>query len=123
MDPEFWDQLTKKTSSHPGAEMVVDNDNEFDLPFEDDSDLPCDTIIASMMGLEPASVAVTIDGDFVSTAAAESLDNEELGRDNRETQPEMTLGRGKRKRIENRHYGDHLFWRHDGDASDDELVT
>jgi len=126
-DPAFWDELTKKAPSDSvlpplvGAEL--ESDDYIDPPFEDDSDLSCDIIIAKVFGSGIDRVEATIDGDLVSTAMAESLDNEpELVDGNAiNNASDDQLERGKRKRKENKLYNRKSFWRHDDeDASDEE---
>jgi hypothetical protein len=123
VDPVFWDQLTKKTATSISVNETPDSeeegDNFIDVPFEDDSDLPCGTIIAKVHGSELNSAKATADGDLVSTAMAESLDDSRLEFESADSDNAEELGRGKRKRTENKLY--QSFWRHnDGDASDDE---
>src|ERR1700732_3449514 len=80
-DLEFWDQLTRKAVLEvdiPAKECIAENEDAADTLFEDDSDLPCDTIIANVLGFQPAGVKSTAAGDMVSTAAAESLDADEM---------------------------------------------
>ena len=124
-DPAFWDELTKKAVSDSalpalaGAEL--ESDDFADPLFEDDSDLPCDVIIANIFGSELGDVEATVDGDLVSTVMAESLDNEPASVDVdsvNNMDDGQKLGRGKRKRTENKLYKS--FWRHDEDASDEE---
>lgn len=124
-DPAFWDELMRKSVSDSaltalaGAEL--ENDDFADPLFEDDSNLPCDVIIANVLGSKLGSVEATVDGDLVSTVMAESLDNEvSVGVDsvNNDTDDGQELGRGKRKRMENKLYKS--FWRHDEEASDEE---
>ena len=125
MDPAFWDELTKKAVSDSvspalaGAEL--ESDDFADPLFEDDSDLPCDVIIANVFGSELGDVEATVDGDLVSTVMAESLDNEPVSVDVdsvNNMDHDQELGRGKRKRMENKLYKS--FWRHDEDDSDEE---
>jgi hypothetical protein len=124
-DPVFWDQLTKKTATSismnetPDLEEEGDNFIDSDVPFEDDSDLSCRTIIAEVHGSELNSAKATADGDLVSMAMAESLDDSRLEFESTDSDDAEELGRGKRKQTENKLY--QSFWRHnDGDASDDE---
>jgi len=103
-----------------GAEL--ESDDCANPLFEDDSDLPCDIIIANVFGLELGDVEATINGDLVSTVMAESLDNEPASVDvdsvNNMDDDGQELGRGKRKQTENKLYMS--FWWHDEDASDEE---
>jgi hypothetical protein len=52
-DPDFWNGLTQKTTTD-AADMADENMSEDEdsgeVPFEDDSDLPCETIIARVLG-------------------------------------------------------------------------
>jgi hypothetical protein len=81
-DPVFWDQLTKKTATLISVNKTPDLEEEGDdfinVPFEDDSDLLCRTIITEVHGSELNSAKATADGDLVSTAMAESLDDSRL---------------------------------------------
>jgi hypothetical protein len=62
-DPKFWDELTKKTHVDPeeplvGAELKADDILE--PPFEDDSNLLCDVIVANVLGSESDGVEAPI---------------------------------------------------------------
>jgi hypothetical protein len=123
-DPEFWAELTQRTGpvlEVPG-ETVVEDDDMTEPLFEDDSDLPCEMIVASVLGSGPAGVVSTSNGDMVSTAAAKSIDNTEMEMPNHDCDVDVgvgDLGRGKRKRTNNKLYDS--FWQHnDNDGSDQE---
>jgi hypothetical protein len=130
-DPEFWDQLTCKAAPDlnvTGNEMITEDDETTEPIFEDDSNLPCEVIIAEVLGSKTRGVASTTTGEMVSTAAAESLDENDMEAEKEPEGDEMVgadnpteLGRGKRKRITNRLYNPKSFWRHnDNEASDNE---
>jgi len=125
-DPDFWAELTQKATVklivHPN-EVVAEDEDTVDPLFEDDSDLLCEAIIANVTGSSPAGVASTSNGDMMSTAAAESLDDDEMEipDDSSAETGELDLGRGKRKRTANKLYNTKSFWRHnDDDTSDQE---
>jgi hypothetical protein len=134
-DPEFWGELTGTITSVPANNdgEIAEDQNHADFLFEDDSDLSCDALVANMFGSNSTGVAVTDNGDLVSTAMADSLDESEgdmgagaspsieaEGNGPRVRDSESSdVGRGKRKRIQNRMYKS--FWRHnDEDPSDAE---
>jgi hypothetical protein len=134
-DPKFWDQLTQKAAPDvdiPANKHIAEDEDATDPLFEDDSDLPCDAVVANVLGSQPAGVRLTTSGDMTSTAAAELLkpyrtdmvsdDVEVEGKDVAASVVELgTLGRGKRKRTANRLYDSKSFWRHnDRDTSDQE---
>src|SRR6202022_45959 len=76
-DPKFWDELTCKAAPDlnvAGNEPIFEDDETTEPIFEDDSDLPCEVIIAEVLGSKTRGVASTATGELVSTAAAESLD-------------------------------------------------
>jgi hypothetical protein len=122
-DPNFWNELTQNTAAEVADISNVDmpeDEDDGEVLFEDDSDIPCEAIIACVIGSKPrAGVSSTPDGNLMSTAAAESLDKDETEGDTSEVAlaAKHDLGRGKRKITKNRQYG--LFWRHnDEDPSD-----
>jgi hypothetical protein len=45
-DPELWAQLTKKRDPKTHIDATEVDGNEDEVPFEDDSDLPCEAVIA-----------------------------------------------------------------------------
>jgi hypothetical protein len=132
-DPEFWGQLTGTAASVPIANddgNIIEDQENTDSPFEDDSDLSCNTIVANMHGSNSASVGVTADGSLVSTVMAESLregDGDsaeartslsiEAEGSNRVVRDSSEVGRGKRKKTQNRMY--ESFWRHDDEDPSD----
>lgn len=123
-DPDFWDQLTKNSiaDAAPGPDDKVAEDEETaDLPlFEDDSDLPCQSIVSEVVGAHAAGVVFNKDGDMASAAAAEALEREETTEAQGANDGVNGLGRGKRRKTGNKLYQSG-FWRHrDEDASDDE---
>jgi hypothetical protein len=128
-DPDFWNELTQKTIDAvdmADGNMPEDEDIS-EVPFEDDSDLPCEVIIARVLGSDLGPDVTSMpDGNLMSTAAAESLDRDEtkglsdVGEGNAIPPIDSernNLGRGKRKITKNKLYDS--FWRHnDRDASD-----
>ena len=97
---------------------IAEDQNVTDAFFEDDSDLPCDAIVANMLGSNSTSVAVTAEGDLASTAMAESLgEGEGAGPLQAKGSDSSDVGRGKRRKTQNQMYLS--FWRHnDEDPSD-----
>ena len=88
-DPVTWDELTKMSLVHSELSESVDTEfehEEFTEMFGNDSDLPCDTIIADFLRLELDSVKANNNGDLSSAMMAELINNNEL-----------ELGCGKRK--------------------------
>jgi hypothetical protein len=120
MDSAFWDKLRRKAVSD-SVLMVLAGAELKNVDFADplfENDLPCDIIIANVLG-SLDSMEATIDGDLISTVIAESLLNEvSVGVDlvNNDTDNGLELRHGKRK--ENKCYKS--FWRHDKEASDKE---
>jgi hypothetical protein len=136
-DPKFWDQLTRKAVPDvdiPSNEHIAEDEDVTGPLFEDDSDLPCDVIVANVLGSQLAGVKLTTSGDMTSMAAAELLETyrTEMVSDDVEVEGNHDdasgaelglgiLGRGKRKRTANRHYDSKSFWQHnDADTSDQE---
>ena len=121
-DPELWEQLIKKPDPKTHIDATEVDGNEDEMPFEDDSDLPCEAVIASVGGKKPAGVEVDVSGALASSVLAEPIDAtaEELGTVEAELS-EADNGRGKRKRTQNKLYSSDTFWRHhDNQASDKE---
>lgn len=115
-DPEFWQELMAASAPEPTnteKTFVEDNAAE-DTFFDDDSNLPCTTIITHVVTSNlPEHVASTADGCLVSTAEAESLkDITEPSADSGATFEAEELGPGKRKRRPNTMYKSSMFWRH-----------
>jgi hypothetical protein len=131
-DSEFWDELTRKSAAGliiADEDNVAEDEENTDPFFEDDSDLPCDAIISTVLGTHPVGVTLNATGDVVSAAAAESLDNDkidellpnEVTENNDKAGETAEMGRGKRKRTSNKLYSTNAFWRHhDNDGSDEE---
>jgi len=90
--------------------LEEEGDDFINVPFEDDSNLLCGTIIAEVHGSELNSAKVTTDGDLVSTAMVESLNNSRLEFESADSDNAEELGHGKRKSTENKLY--QSFWRH-----------
>ena len=80
-DPDFLAELTQKATVklivHPN-EVIAEDEDTVNPLFKDNSDLPCEAIIANITSSSPANVASTSNGDMMSTAAAESLDDNEM---------------------------------------------
>jgi hypothetical protein len=126
-DLKFWDELTATIVPAPtntDNTYAEDDGDEPDTGFEDDSDLPCEAVMVHIVNsILPDRVAATTDGDLVSTAEAESMENvEESESDKLDDLPVVEeLGPGKRKRRANTLYEASTFWRHhDEEASDEE---
>jgi hypothetical protein len=123
-DPSFYEELLAG-SDHVEKVEAAQEDDQNVISFEDDSDLPCKAVIASVLGRPlPMKLASTAHGDLVSAAQAESLEDSSTSTSasikEARKEPEE-LGVGKRKRRANVMYNSKQFWRHmDGDQSDDE---
>jgi hypothetical protein len=138
-DPEFWNELTMKTTnlvSLPDENMTTPEDEcllaaELEDEDLDDSEVPTKTVIAMVLDKKvPKGTAARQSGSLMSNRAAESLDDidEDAGESSKAgmsggrasvaTAEEMgAMGPGKRKRMANTLYRE--FWRHhDGDGSD-----
>jgi hypothetical protein len=108
---------------------IAEDEENTDPFFEDDSDLPCDAIISTVLGTDPVGVTLNATSDVVSAAAAESLDNNkidemlpnEVTENNNKAGETAEMGHGKRKRTSNKLYSTNAFWwHHDNDRSDEE---
>lgn len=125
-DPDFWKELTTKKQDLPmQSEMVPEDVILLDDGGDDDSDLPVDLVIASIVDNScPVGVAYRPEGGLMSVADAETLDTEleEDGRILQDLQEPKALGRGKRVKTKNRQYK--AFWQHNDDqgSSDEELL-
>jgi len=124
-DPDFWAELTQKATVklivHPN-EVVAEDEDTVDPLFKDNSDLPCEAIITNITDSSPAGVASTSNGDMMLTAAAESLDDNEMEipDDSSMGTGKLDLGCGKRKRTANKLYNTNSFWRHNNDDTSDQ---
>jgi hypothetical protein len=118
-DPESWDELTQRTNTDPLADdsVVEDDDDTTELVFDDNSDLLCEVIITTVLGTDRAGIKTTADGNLVSMATAESMDD--IGGNNSTSAGTGTLGRSKRTRMKNSLYNSDLFWRHNNAALDE----
>jgi hypothetical protein len=112
--------LKKKKSK---ISAMSEDEDIGEVSFEDDSDLPCETIIVHVLRSDlGAGIISTPDGNLISTAVAESLDRDEREGSTGEGNviapiDQNDLGRGKRKITKNKLYDS--FWQHnDWDASD-----
>jgi hypothetical protein len=118
-NPELWEQLTKEPDPETHINTTEADEEEEEVPFEDNSDLPCEAVIAFVGGKNPAGVKEDASGALASSALAESIDatEEELGT----VIAEADHGRGKRKQTQNKLYSLDVFWHHhDNQASDEE---
>ena len=134
-DPEFWNELTMKTTdsvSLPDEDLMTPEDESLlaaELEDEDldDSDVTTKTVIASILDKKlPKGTAARESGSLMLDRAAESLDDidEPVGESDLGTSSGGTsaatvdeMGPGKRKRKPNTLYRE--FWRHnDSDDSD-----
>jgi hypothetical protein len=110
------------------GEDVAEDEVDGAAVFEDDSDIPCEAIIANALGTSSVGVKLTATGDIMSVAAAKSLeaseDSSSVGMTINNPVPSVDgsdLGDGKRKRMQNTLYNSKAFWQHnDNNASDDE---
>src|ERR1700723_376990 len=101
--------------------MITENEETMEPIFEDDGDLPCEVIIAVVLGSKTRGVTSTATGKMVVIAASKSLDENNMVVEKLFTEPEgdemvgtdnpTKLGCGKRKRIMNRLYTLKSFWR------------
>ena len=68
-NPEFWKELTSPSVPKPmNKEQTFEEDNvdRPDVTHNDDSDLPCNSIVVCVTGSSlPKNVVSTVDGDFV----------------------------------------------------------
>jgi hypothetical protein len=131
-DSEFWDELTRKSVTGliiADEDNVAEDEENTDPFFEDNSDLPCDVIILTVLGTNPVGVTLNATGDVVSAAAAESLDNDkidemlpnEVAENNDKASEIAEMGHRKQKRTSNKLYSKNAFWwHHDNDRSDEE---
>ena len=132
-DPEFWNELTMKTTASLPDEDVVTPEDESLLATEledddlDDSEIPTKTVIALVLDKKiPKGTAARQSGSLMSNRAAESLEvvdenASEIGPGTSSGGTSVTavekMGLGKRKRKANTLYRE--FWRHnDNDDSD-----
>jgi hypothetical protein len=129
-DPEFWQQLTQKKVMYSVVvgEDVAEDEVDGAAVFEDDSDIPCEAIIANTLRTSLVGIKLTATGNIVSAAAAESLeaseDSSSVGIMINNPVPSVdgsNLRHGKRKHMWNTLYNSKAFWRHnDNNVSDDE---
>jgi hypothetical protein len=122
-DLEFWIELTGDTGISDVDENIA-QEGDPHLPditeFDDDSDLPCGAIIASVTGLQHSvDITRSADGDLLSSAQTEFLDGQmaealSLGVTGSVGEHGVEeLGVGKRKRRGNTLYQSAVFWRHE----------
>lgn len=128
-DLAFWEELTQTTTAAFDELETYEEDEppNLDAVINDDSDLPCGVIVTHVLDLpRRENVATTPDGDLVSSAAAEALEDDEGTSESVPAPPVVEeFGPGKRKRTANKFYNDtRLFWRHNDldDADDDSLL-
>ena len=136
-DPEFWKELTMKTTesvSLPDEDTMTPEDEcllaaELEDEDHDDSEVPTKTVIAMVLEKKvPKGTAARQSGSLMSNRAAESLDSDVVDEDTDEKRLGTSsggksvatvdeMGPGKRKRKANMLYRE--FWRHnDNDDSD-----
>jgi len=130
-DPEFWKELTSPSVPKPMNEDQTFEEDNVDGPDEthdDDSDLPCNAIVACVTGSSlPKNIASTVDGDLVSAAQAEQIDGDGIDEESGDLPWAVppaaveVFSPGKRKRQANMLYKADMFWRHhdDKDPNDD----
>jgi hypothetical protein len=118
-DPEFWAELTAGVHQTIRDDEVVDEDDVevAATRFDDDSDLPCDAIIAHVVHSQEVLGVQVQNGRLASMAAVEAIDYEgekpdwanEAG-----TSTEQRSGReaGKQKVKANTLYPKDHFWHH-----------
>ncbi|KAG1749219.1 hypothetical protein EDB19DRAFT_1904732 [Suillus lakei] len=125
-DPQFWEELTSHAPQEMKDSTTSKNENESEIPGEaveiygadpsDDTNVPCASIIADMLGNAPSVEGVEkLNGRLISNTEAESM---EFAVDVEDTDCEpdqVALGRGKRKKKANTLYS-HRFWRHHDDG-------
>jgi hypothetical protein len=131
-DPEFWKELTMKTThsvSLPDEDTMTPEDESLlatELEDEDldDSEIPTKTVIKLVIDKKvPEGITVRQSGSLMSNRAAESLDvvDENAGESgpgsSAATSTVEQLGLGKRKRKANTLYRE--FWRHNDDSDSD----
>jgi hypothetical protein len=116
-DLVMWDELTKKSLVHSELSESVDTELEHkeftETMFGDDSDLPCDAIMANFLRSELDGVKANDDGDLSSATMAQLINNDKLELANANTfgtNSELELGCGKRKRTANKLYNTKSFW-------------
>ena len=120
-NPEFWRELTGGRSEDPvNDDQVVDEDDieAQAAHYDDDSDLPCDAVIAHVVhGQVPVGTEVRA-GHLVSTAAAEAIDYEGKKLDWADDvtfaigEASSSRAPGKRKVKVNQMYSGTQFWHH-----------
>jgi hypothetical protein len=119
-DSEFWDELTWKSAMGliiANEENIAEDEENTDLFFEDDSDLPCDAIISTVLRTNPVGITLNATGNVVSAAAAESLDNgkidemlpNEVTENNDKASETTEMGCRKRKRTSHKLYSTNAF--------------
>jgi len=117
MNPEFWAELTAVRLEEPVADSQAVEEDDIDAQaawFDNDSDLPCETIIAHVHGCRVDGVEAW-GGHLVSTETinynGDKLDwADDVATVNSEGS--SSRGPGKRKVTANKLYnGDH-FWHH-----------
>jgi hypothetical protein len=137
-DPEFWNELTMKTTdsvSLPDEDTMTLEDEsllaaELEAEDLDDSEIPTTTVIAMVLDKKvPKGTAARQSGSLMSNRAAESLDviDEDVGESglglgmssgsSLAAAAVEDMGPGKRRRKPNTLYRE--FWRHDDDDDSD----
>ena len=92
----------------------------------DDCDIPISKVVAAIVDQNiPEGTDLCPNGGLMSTAAAESVEEEghegegKAAADMRAVAEGENKGRGKRKRVPNKLYAAHTFWHHNDDEPSD----
>ncbi len=110
-DPAFWEELTRYDSvaELPEENVVVAEDIEEEDEEGDDSNVPVWAVVDHVLrGKAPTGTRMTPAGVLAASGEAESPD--EVEQQQEEQQEEM--GRGKRRRVDNKRYNGDEFWKH-----------
>jgi hypothetical protein len=78
-NPEFWQELTTVAHQTIPNDNIIDEDDveAADAQFDDDSDLPCDTIIEHVIHGQQIDGVRDQAGHLASTAAVEAINYKE----------------------------------------------
>lgn len=125
-DPQFWDELTSHAPQETEDSTPTENENDTEILGKavetdgtdpsDDTDVPCASVIANMLGNVSSVQGVEkLNGRLILKADAESMEFAvDIGAvEDADCEPDtqVALGRGKRKKKENTLYS-HQFWYH-----------
>ncbi len=111
-DPAFWEELTRYDSvaELPEEDIEVAEDIEEEDEEGDDSDVPVWAVVDHVLrGKAPTGTRMMPAGILAASGEAESPD--EVEEQEQEEQPE-DMGRGKRRKVENKRYNGDEFWKH-----------